>query len=312
MNNNEPQLQEGTDSENQSEIDTDDDNPGEPELEEYYWKLRSYVGMVTDQQVDSLMIVAKPGIGKSYTITDQLKQDVGRNGYVKVSGYCSPLALYHKLYEVHEGGVLFLDDVSGVPKDERSIELLKAATWSEDDERVVSWESTSDKVDAPNSFTFSGTIISVFNELPDNEMSRSLVDRALKYNLAFTYAERIHIMREVAKTDYDGLTYEERVEVVDYIEENTGPGDEVNMRTMFNIFDIRVCEPDRWEELAEDQIDPDQELALVRQLLKDHDTVGAACEEYMNTTDNSRPTFYRRKRVIKDDAGKGLAADEAM
>lgn len=321
MSTEEPQAQEGIDSEDETTDTTEDEtelhdtvSPGEPELDEFFWRLRAYVGMVTSKRINSLSIVAKPGIGKSHTITDQLKQDVGKSGYVKISGYCSPLSLYHKLYEVHDGGVLVLDDVAGIPKDERSMELLKAATWTEDEEdgRVVSWETTSGKLEAPPSFKFEGTVISVFNDLPDNEMSRAFIDRSLTYNMAFTYHERLHIMREVAKKPYENLSYEERIEVVDYIEQNTGPGDEVNMRTMFNIFDIRVCEPERWDLLAEDQIDPNQELKLVRQLLDDHETVGEACSEFQETTGKSRSTFYRKKKKIVGDADEGLTAADAM
>lgn len=318
MSKQEPQPQEpietddSTDTTNESGTDTGSGSPGEPELDDYYWELESFVGMITDDIVDSLMIVAKPGIGKSYTINEALK--ASSKEYTKVSGYCSPLALYNKMYEVHDGGVLFLDDVSGVPKDERSIELLKAATWTEDDDagRVVSWESTTDKREAPPSYKFTGSLIMVFNELPDTEMTRSLVDRALVYNLAFTYAERLHIMREVAKTPYEDLSYEDRIEVVDYIEANTGPGDEVNMRTMFNIFDIRRANDERWKELADSQIDPDQELQIVRQLLDDHESVGDACAEFQNTTGNSRATFYRRKKEVMNDVDDELTASEAM
>lgn len=288
-------------------------SPGEPELDEYYWKLRSYVSMLTDGVFDSLAVVAAPGIGKTYQISSALERDVGEHNYVKVSGYCSPLSLYHKLYEAR-GGVLFLDDVSGIPKDERSIELLKAATDTQDGDRVVSWESTSGKVECPNSFVFDGSIIMVFNQVPDSDMLKPLYDRSMDYRLTFTYAERLHIMREVAKVPYKDLdlSYAERMEAIDFIEENTGPGDDVSLRTMDKVFKIRVGDPDRWTELAEDQVNPDQELQIVRQLLEDHDVMGDAVAEFKSITDQSRATFYRRKKEIVEDADAGLTAAEAM
>lgn len=292
---------------------TNTDDPGKPQLDDYYWKLRSYTSMLTDGVFDSLAIVAEPGIGKTYQITNALDRDVGEHNYVTLSGYCSPLALYHKLYEAR-GGVLFLDDVSGIPKDERSIELLKAATDTQDGDRVVSWESTSGKVECPNSFVFDGSIIMVFNEVPDTVMFRSLYDRTMDYRLTFTYAERLHICREVAKVPYKDLdlSYEERTEAIDFIEDRTGPGDDVSLRTMDKVFKIRVGDPERWKELAEDQVNPDQEIQLVRQLLADHDTIGGACEEFQNITEQSRATFYRRKKEVMDDADEGLTAAEAM
>lgn len=273
-----------------------------PDLDAYYWKLRNYVRMVTIGAVDSLLIEAGPGIGKSFQITRTLRKELGVDGYKKVGGYCSPLELYHLLFEVSEGRTLFMDDIEGVLSDKRCLSLLKQATWSENGERYVEWKSTTEKLEVPDGFVFNGRIIMCCNETPDDILFESLRDRCLVYNISFGYDERIDMMREIAKVDYDGLTWDERQETVDWIETRTGPGDEVNLRTMFHCFVIRKCN-DRWEEMAIDQLGIVEEVALLRQCIAEADTVEEARVRWCEETGGSRATFFRKKKEIAlDDA----------
>ena len=265
----------------------------EPDLDDHYWKLRNYVGMVADGETDALLLDAPPGIGKSYQITDELERRLGADGYIKLSGKITPVELFHALYEASAGKVLFLDDLEGVLNNRKSMALLKQATWTEDDDdmRFVEWRSTSNKIEVPEKFRFMGSVIMVFNETPDNQHYEALESRCLYYEMDFTHNERLEIIREIAKKPYKGLTYDERMDVVEWLETHASPGDELTIRTLFHIMDMRSYNPERWTELAVEQLDTDEELMLVRELVDEHDTIKAAEEAYHEATGEGRERF---------------------
>lgn len=236
------------------------DTGSEPNLKQYYWKLREYARMVCRGTTNALLLEAGPGIGKSYQIIETLEHEVGPRGYTKMSGYSSPLALYQKLYEASGGQVLFLDDIEGLLENDKALSLLKQATWSERGQRFVEWQSTTSLVEAPEKFAFNGRIIMCFNETPSDDLIfDSLRDRCLPYEISFTYEERLDIMHEVAKAPYEGLRRDERDEVVAWVKRNTSPDDgtDVNLRLMFHAFDMMRHDRDRWQELATELLSDD-------------------------------------------------------
>lgn len=282
-------------------IDNEMDTP-DPDVEPYYWKLRDYVRMVAQGEKNALMLNAPPGIGKSYQISHTLKDEVGMEGFRKISGYSTPVELFHNLFEVSDGGVLFLDDIEGLISNKKALALLKQATWSEGNKRYVEWRSTSNQIEVPEQFRFKGQLIMVFNDVPsDDKIFQSLEDRCLKYEIDFSYDERIEICREVAKAEYKDLTLNERQEVVDYIEANTAPGDEPNLRMLFHIFDLRDFNPERWKLLGLEQFDIDDELMLVRSILQDHDTIKGASDTYIEKTGGNREDFLEMYDKLNKD-----------
>lgn len=272
----------------------------EPDVENYYWKLHRFVRMVARGESNALLVEADPGLGKSYQITHTLADEIGLSGpsaVRKVGGHSSPLELYHSLFEAKNGGVVFLDDLEGVIDNRTALSLLKQATWSEGDRRTVEWRSSSEKVEIEQ-FEFSGRIIMCFNDTSDNKLVESLKDRTLYYRLHFDYDERIGLIHEVAKADHKNLSYDERAECADWIERNTEKGSRPNLRTLIHVMDCRAHEPDRWQRLASEFVQIDEELALVNQLIEEYGTSEEAAEAYTAETGKSRRTFFRRKKGI--------------
>lgn len=268
-----------------------------PQLDEEYWMLRTHVRMVINGRADGLLIEAGPGIGKTHQITTLLDDEA--RSYVTVGGKFSPLAFYNKLYEVADGGILFVDDCDAILESDDCVALLRQATESVTDTRTVSWGTTSSKVDVEE-FTFNGRIIICTNDTPDGILFESLRTRLLTYDLEFNYAERMKIMREIVKVPYEDLSFGQRLEIYNWIDSKTGPGDSVNLRTYFHICDYRLEDEERWEALAINQLDND-EARQIRELLEEHETVEDACTAFQEQTDLSRSTFFRRKRKIDAD-----------
>lgn len=277
----------------------DDDHVDEskPQLDEEYWELRTHVRMVINGRADGLLIEAGPGIGKTHQITNVLDNEA--QSYVTVGGKFSPLAFYNKLYEVADGGILFVDDCDAILESDDCVALLRQATESVTGTRIVSWGSTSSKVDVEE-FEFDGRIIICTNETPDGVLFESLRTRLLTFDLDFSYSERMKIMREIVKVPYEDLSFEQRREVYEWIDSKTGPGDDVNLRTYFHCCDYRLETEERWKELAINQLNND-EARQIRELLEEHETVEDACTAFMEATDLSRSTFFRRKRKIDAD-----------
>lgn len=277
-----------------------EEDPPEPDTDEYYGHLRDYVRMVARGEKNALMLDAPPGIGKTFQIMDTLDEELDSDEYVKHSGYCTPVELYHLLHEAREGKVVFLDDIEGLLQNDSALGLLKQATWSEGEFRTVEWKSTSSKIEVEEQFIFEGKIIMCFNETPDGAIFNSLRDRCLPYHIDFTYEERIDLIHEIAKVPYEGTEYEEREQVAGWIERHTCPETtDVNLRTLFHCLDMYRYNPEKWQGMAIELFDMDEEEHLIRELHYKHETVEDAAEEYMEETGNSRTTFFRRKQDME-------------
>jgi len=276
------------------------------DLDGLYRNFNHFISATAEGFQRSLLIKAKAGIGKTYQITNTLEDEVGNEGYVKISGHVSPLALYERM-EDNRDAVIFLDDCSAVLKDRQSMELLKAATETEVDSRMVSWDSNTNKLPdtVDNEFEFNGQVIICANQIPDSgstkEIIDSLIDRSIYIELDFTYRERIDLLKQVAYiTDTDNIDAEERMTIANWIESVTDQSSSgVNLRTLFKCFNLYRYDPDGWSELAREMIDINPEVAYVAEALNRHDTVSGACEDYMDEFDKSRSSFYRRKRALE-------------
>lgn len=277
------------------------------EIDALYNSFNHFVSATAQGFQRSLLIKAKAGIGKTYQITQTLRETVGENGYEKISGHVSPLALYQRMHENPES-VIFLDDCSAVLKDRQAMELIKAATETEVNTRTVSWDSNTNKLPETidNEFEFKGQLIICANQIPDTgstkEILDSLKDRSINIELDLTYRERIDLIKQVAYiTETEEIDAEERMTIAEWIESVTDQSSSgVNLRTLFKCFNLYRYNPDKWSELAREMIDINPEVAYVAEALNRHNTVSGACEDYMEHFDKSRSSFYRRKRALNE------------
>ena len=287
----------------------------QPEIDHYYGPLRFFTQQVVKGDGDLLLLNAPAGIGKSYQINKVVKADCTGH-YVPKAGYISPLELFHSLHETrNEGDILFLDDVSGITDDERALNILKGATWTEDEDRgrMVEWATTSDKIKCEQEFQYNGRIILCFNEMPDNEHINALKSRGKYYEMNFTYEQRIDIIHEIAKVPYEDSTLEERQEVAEWIGHYTDATfEDLNLRILFHCLDIYLsCKSgdyeyalDDWTMLATELFGVDEDLQLVKDLLTECGTKEAAAEAFEARTGQSRRTFFRRKKKLEEKLGK--------
>lgn len=220
------------------------------------------VKAVADKKITGLAVFGERGIGKSKTVIDTLEK-AGVEP-VKIKGQITPLELYNTLAaNRNEDDVVWFDDADSAFKDTSSLNILKAALDS-DEPRVVSWLSTSGKVDEP-SFRFKGRIIITTNiNLDKNEHVAALVDRMHWINLKLNADEKMHRIEQVAPKMLSNLDKKTADEVVKWVKDNKDKiGDNLSLRVVKKVGDLATIDPDpkEWKELAKSFIDETNKLA---------------------------------------------------
>lgn len=280
----------------------------QPDLDWAYEDLRDEVRMVCRDYSNLLLVEAKGGIGKTYNITETLQEE-REAGYIEnfqsITGKITPLELYKKMFRVSgPNDILFLDDVRSVVKNRDNVEFLKAATDS-NEENWISYNTSAessleynDGTRCPPQYNFEGRIIICCNDLSDNEDINALVDRGTDFTLSFDHDERLDLIREVAKVEREGVSYEERRMIADFIAENTMPGDEPSLRTLDKCLKKYEFSRDfnkNWEEKCIQEIgglNGDKKLARDIRIQLFDEGADRQVKAWQHLTGKSRATYY--------------------
>ena len=278
-----------------------------PNVEKYYQILKEFVTMVAEGFSNSLIIIGNTALGKTWNTLKTL--DECKINYVYHSGFTSPLALYKFLYEYKDDFIIFFDDTVGILSSNAALSIMLPAIWSTTEIRKVSWHSTSGKLEnLPKSFPITSRIIFCMNEIPDNEKIRTVVSRCLRYSLEFSYKVKLQIMYEIAKIKHSMLALEERLQIVDFIAENTDSStQDLNLRTQKKIEDIYLYSKKHkrnWKELAFELIkEKSDAITVVRQLLESGREIEEQIKEFNRLTGRSKRTYFRIKEKLVKDSG---------
>lgn len=199
--------------------------------EKHYQIIRELVRVVVRRYAPCLIMRSRPGLGKSYQVLETLEKEglERKKDYNIVNSYSTPLEFYHLLWR-NRKNILFLDDLEALVNDQKSLAILRSATWSPDEKRIVHYHSTTRSLYAPMSFEFEGGLIICINSLPSNPFVTALISRSLFYEFDLTPEEIFGVMSEMARKPHPGTTLEERLELVNFIEENSTP--QVELRVM--------------------------------------------------------------------------------
>lgn len=252
----------------------------------------------------SLIVSGPPGLGKSFTALEAIEElaaegeltnvldmgvhdamdddekemmaedleamdDAGKRMYDVISGSITAVGLYQALWNCRNGGVILLDDIDEVFRDEVCLNLLKAALDS-GKKRMLSWRKEANWLEAygiARTFEFKGHVAFLTNidfeaEIAKNgklaEHFKALIDRS--YYLCLTLRTKRDFMiriRQVAGGEEGmlckthGLTLEQSDDVLDFITEHQNRFYNLSLRLADQIARMRAIDEDGWMEDVE-------------------------------------------------------------
>lgn len=238
------------------------------------------VNIVAKGQRPSLMIVGGPGIGKTFTVLQTVKQAGLKeySDYVLVKGKVTPAALYRTLFLNHDKLIVF-DDSDSVFDDSDAVNILKAALDSYE-HRIVSWlsnqtvnisllpksehrdfilnvreklyEDPEAKLKLPSEFSFTGRVIFISNR-SKNKLDTAIISRSLTIDMTLTQAQILDRMENIMdKLGDQNQPIEEKIEVLDFLKGSLNDGGgfgEINMRTFVAALGLRGSGSPNWKRL---------------------------------------------------------------
>lgn len=274
-------------------------------IEKLYWLPKQYIQAVANPNNDlyGLIETGQAGISKSFS-TIQTLNEISAD-YVYFSGYTTPLGLYEFLYHNRQKNkIVVFDDTFGILNNTTSIMLMLNALYSSSGVRKIFWSSSRLK-DIPSEFLFEANIILITNKLPNNIGSDLINSRCLNYEFKFNNKEILSIMKAIAKMEHKKLKKEERLEIVNFIEENTDETTKnFDLRVQNKIEQLYLYNNKTWKELSKPLLKRDEELFLLKEVIKKCSSIAEAQKEYNRELQEKgyQPvcvkTFYNKRREL--------------
>ena len=221
--------------------------------------------------IRAMIVSGPPGVGKSFGVENILSKDDLFNQlanrkpkYEVVKGAMSSVGLYKKLYEMSdEKSVIVFDDCDSVLLDDLSLNILKAALDTSR-KRVICWNTDSSllrRESVPDKFEFRGAAIFITNIKFENVRSKKLQDHLAALESRCHYidlkmdTEREKMLR-IKQIVQDGMlegykfSYEDKQNIVNFIDENKKKLRELSLRTVLKISDLYKSFPNNWANMA--------------------------------------------------------------
>jgi len=213
----------------------------------------------------SMFCYGPPGVGKSTVIMNALENS--QANYELVKGHITEAQLYVLLYtNRHENYILVLDDADSVFAEEKTLNILKAATDSTST-RLISWRSSRDMYTeagelVPSSFEYNGSIIFITNKDFDAEIAKdnklschfdALRSRShyISVNINTKRELLVYIANTINSTNilksFDKTT---KRDIIQFIDDNKYKLNELSLRLVKKLSDLVRIFPDTWRDTA--------------------------------------------------------------
>jgi len=230
-------------------------------VEKYYQPIYRAVDKICKGYSNLLFVKGIGGTGKSYSIRKTLTDNHAE--YFEVAGEVTEAYLYRLLY-TNNGKIIWLKDVATLLTGLKSINILKAATETEDSRILTKNNYSKNQDDLPDRFVCKCKFIFDYNNISTHMRDdfEALVSRGDFLEFALSAKELQHIMREIAKDP-------EAKEVTEFVIQNfKGSGlVRLNLRTQWkaiNTYKYAVSQGLEWKEEIKNEL---QRVGKVRALL---------------------------------------------
>jgi len=268
-------------------------------------ELDQYLQKFAGGQLDLLLLLGRPGTGKTESVKAALGVDAhvpgGTDGrrVLYVEGHAQPFGLYQQLWEYRDCPVV-LDDLDRIYSDPNCVRLLKPLCNTRKAKRI-SWltHATTACPGLPPHFVTTSSVILVANEWHSlNVNVQALEDRAI---ILFFAPSNLEVHRKVGEWFDDPEVYQFMERCLELV-----PG--VSMRYYEKAHRLRAAHLGDWRRNLLQMLLADSQLAVVARLLLDSSiqTEGARIEGFIRETGLSRPTYYRLRRRLPNGLGSGV------
>lgn len=204
--------------------------------------------MVINGATPSLIIVGEGGLGKSFSVTQTIKEnDLFNYEYVFFKGYSTARGLYNTLFD-NNGKLIIFDDCDSVLDDKVAVNILKSALDSYD-KRTISWMTKMNKSDEyPQQFDFTGRIIFISNKSKE-KIDEAILTRSLTVDLTMTPDDKVARMESILESILPEYSLHVKQDALEFLK---SVKDEVslNMRMLIMVAKMRLMYPDTWKNLA--------------------------------------------------------------
>ena len=218
---------------------------------------------MAEGRIKGLIVFGPGGDGKSYGLLEALNQaSLDRQlsdeplRHTIHTGYLRTLHLYKALYEAREPGhITVFDDCDHVLRDPNSLNLLKAALDTTGERHLIYGAESKmlQNEEIPPRFKFDGSIVFVTNIDFANyrgqihEHLQAMISRCHYLDLTIdTKRDQFLWMRYVTKSksmlSQKGLTQEQAMEIIDFVEENINEMRELSLRLMLKLADLYLTQ----------------------------------------------------------------------
>jgi len=233
-------------------------------INERFGFVSDMVTMLAKGDQASVIVTGPGGLGKSFTVTQSLRQagmkdmslaeigaPVGKKNYVVVKGYSTAKGLYRTLYE-NKDGVLVFDDTDSILRDPVSLNLLKAALDSYS-RRIITYRADIRDEDLPQSFEFKGRVIFISN-LSSSQIDQAILSRSMVVDLSMTTQQKVDRMRFLVDApefmpEFPRAMKLDALNLIDNVKDYVR---ELSLRSLIQCTKIRKANPnDNWKQLAE-------------------------------------------------------------
>ena len=245
----------------------------DPELR--FQDMEGYVQMVIKGLKPLAILCGAPGVGKTFRVKKLIRglgkhistsgyKDIGTDAII-LKGSETAVSLFIKMFQFKDqGDLIVLDDCDKVLKDETAINLIKAATDS-DDERVVSygtsrppecpaalaeihpeWNLEMDSKGRyyfPQSFVFKGSMVIITN-MRAGMIDTAIRNRGLICDLDFTTEEILGIVESLApKIDPEHIGMAAKQKAIEYLKNLAQKGSdmEISIRSFMTCAGLYEC-----------------------------------------------------------------------
>lgn len=218
--------------------------------------LESLVRMTIKGTRCSLVITGEGGLGKTYTVKQQLERaglfsdntDVDISDYKFVKGFATAKGLYKTLYQWN-GKLIIFDDCDEALLNDVSKNILKGALDSYDD-RIVSWVTNKEGGDIPSEFVFTGRIIFISN-LTRSKIDQAILSRSSTVDLTMSSSDKIERMSNILHAPHFKPTVSKEIKdaAFEVVMTHSAKCKDLTMRTLIEVIDYAV---DGFEEGTED------------------------------------------------------------